>query len=53
MIKVCPVISKPEEFEGCKEEQCAWWNDFEKRCSVYILAHVLNQLCDTLRRREL
>jgi|GEM_PF-2541102 len=52
MLRICPIMSRPEELEGCKEEQCALWNDYEQRCSLHLAARALLQLCELIRRRE-
>jgi len=34
IIRLCPLRPGPRERRICDEDDCAWWDDYRKRCKV-------------------
>jgi len=27
-----------EDYKNCAEKQCAWWDPYERRCAIFLIA---------------
>ena len=44
--KLCPLQYDQEEklLGGCWKEKCAWWDDVEKHCSIFLIQERLSSI---------